>query len=83
MPNERPIGETEGEYSVWQFSSPELGDIQECVRRYVGPEEAVKAAHHYCTNVAAQMGFTVRVIIVDGGDFINFEWKYGKGVTFK
>lgn len=75
------IGDTEGEFSVYHFSSPALGDIQECVRRWVGPEEAVEAAKHYCTSVAAQLGFTVRVIITDGGDNTNFEWIRGKGYT--
>jgi len=77
------IGNTHGEFSVWQFSSPEFGNVQDCVRRYVGAEEAVEAAHFYTHNVAAKQGFTVRVIITDGGDFTNFEWIYGKGVTFK
>ena len=55
----------------------------EYVRRFVSAEEAVKVAHHYCNNVAARMGITKRVIITDGGDSINFEWKFGEGVTFK
>ena len=55
----------------------------EYVRRFVPAEEAVKAAHHYCNSVAARMGITKRVIITDGGDSINFEWKFGEGVTFK
>ncbi|MEY9181825.1 hypothetical protein [Bradyrhizobium sp. CB1015] len=32
--------------------------------------------------VAAKLGVVTRVIITDGGDFINFEWKFGEGVTY-
>jgi hypothetical protein len=68
-----------GEFSVYQFF--EDGSY-EMVRQFVGPEEAVKAAKHYTTSVAARMGITVRVIITDGGDCTAFEWKYGEGVVF-
>ena len=54
----------------------------EYVRRYVGAEEAVKAAHFYSHNLACQLGITQRVIIEDGGGSIVFEWKRGEGVTF-
>ena len=69
----------QGEYSVVQFF--EDGNY-EYVRRWVTAEEACKAAKHYTTSVGARLGFTKRVIITDGGDFTNFEWKYGEGVTF-
>ena len=68
------------EFSVCQFFAD---DSYEYVRRNVGAEEAVKAAHHYCNSVGAKMGMTKRVIITDGGDSVYFEWQYGKGVTFK
>lgn len=68
-----------GEFSVYQFF---LDDSYEQVRRHVNSEEAVKAAAHYTTCVGARIGTTVRVIIVDGGDSIAFEWKYGEGVVF-
>jgi cellulase/cellobiase CelA1 len=68
------------EFSVCQFFED---GTSEYVRRNVGPKEAVDAAHHYCNSVGARMGFTKRVIITDGGDCVNFEWVYGKGVTFK
>lgn len=70
----------QGEFSVCQFF--EDGSY-EYVRRFVDAEEAVKAAHHYTNNVACKMGITKRVIITDGGDCINFEWKHGEGVTYK
>ena len=69
-----------GEFSVCQFF--EDGSY-EYVRRNVDPKTAVEAAHHYCHSVGAQIGTTVRVIITDGGDCCNFEWQFGKGVTFK
>jgi hypothetical protein len=73
------IGQTEGEFSVCQFFK---NDMYEYTRRWVGPEEAVLAFKHYTTSVAAQLGMTVRVILTDGGDEINMEWQYGKGITF-
>lgn len=68
-----------GEFSVCQFFED---DSYEYVRRYVDIEEAVNAAKHYTSSVGAQLGFTKRVIITDGGDCINFEWQYGQGITY-
>jgi hypothetical protein len=67
------------EFSVIQFFED---GSWECVRRFVGPEEAVKAAHHYTHSVASKLGIVERVIITDGGDDCVFEWKAGEGVTF-
>jgi len=69
-----------GHFSVVQFFED---DSFEFVRRGVCAEEAVKAAHHYCNSVGAKLGFTRRVIITDIDDCVNFEWRFGKGVTFK
>jgi hypothetical protein len=69
---------SENEFSVCQFFED---GTHEYVRRWVGAEEAVKAARHYTDNVAAKLGITERVIITDGGDHCVFEWKYGEGVT--
>lgn len=66
-------------FSVWQFFSD---GTQEKYKENVPAEEAVKAARHCCYNVAANMGITVRVIIVDSDDYTNFEWKKGEGVVF-
>ena len=66
-------------YQVWQFLS---GGAQEKVRDGVGPEEAVKAAHHYTHNVAARLGLTERVIITDDGDCTVLEWRKGQGIVF-
>jgi hypothetical protein len=68
-----------GEFSVYQFFHD---GTYEKVREMVSADEAVKAAKHYCSCVAAQMGITVRVIITDGGDCTSFEWKRGEGVVF-
>lgn len=68
-----------GEFSVCQFFED---DTFEYVRRFVDAEEAVDAAKHYTSNVAAKLGIVRRVIITDGGDCTNFEWKFGVGVTY-
>lgn len=67
------------EFSVCQFFDD---GSYEYVRRFVSAEEAMKAVQHYTTSVGARIGTTVRVIITDGGDYTNFEWKFGEGVTF-
>ena len=67
------------EFSVCQFFS---SGTHEYVRRFVSAEEAGEAFKHYCTSVAARMGMIARVIITDGGDCINAEWQYGKGLTY-
>lgn len=28
------------------------------------------------------IGIIRKVIITDGGDFINFQWEFGKGITY-
>lgn len=70
---------TQGEFSVAQWFPN--GDY-EYVRRFVGAEEAVYTAKHYCTCVGAKIGTTVRVMITDGGDHCVFEWNRDDGVTF-
>lgn len=70
---------TRGEFSVCQFF--EDGQYEYFVR-YVPVERAMEAAHHCATSVGAKAGFTKRVIITDGGDAVNFEWKYGEGIVF-
>jgi hypothetical protein len=54
----------------------------EYVRERVSAEEAGKAFHHYTHSVGARMGTTVRVIITDGGDCTNAEWKHGEGLIY-
>lgn len=69
----------DNEFSVCQFFEDES---YEYVRRFVSAEEATRAFSRYTTSVGAQIGTTKRVIITDGGDCINAEWQYGKGITF-
>jgi hypothetical protein len=68
-----------GEFNVVQFFPD---DTYEYVRKFVSAEDAVKAAVYYATSVGAKLGTTRRVIITDGGDCINWEWKYGEGVVY-
>lgn len=70
---------SENHFSVCQFFPD--GDY-EYVRRYVSAEEATKAFQHYTACVGARLGTTCRVIITDGGDCINAEWEFGKGITY-
>jgi hypothetical protein len=69
-------GET---FSVCQFFRD---GTSEYVRRNVPAKEAVEAAQHYTSSVAASLGMVERVIITDSGDQTNFEWQHGKGVTY-
>jgi hypothetical protein len=66
-------------FSVYQWFED---DTYEAVRRHVEQAEAVRAAAHYSTSVAARLGFTRRVIITDAGDTIVWEWQFGKGRTW-
>lgn len=52
-----------------------------CEMQWVGPAVAVKAARRLTHGPAGQAGVVSRVIITDGGDFCNFEWKDGR-VTY-
>lgn len=70
---------TTGEFSVCQFF---INGMHEYVRRNVGPEEALRAFKHYTDNVATAAGIVNRVIITDGGDFTNLEWRAGRGFTY-
>lgn len=70
---------SDGEFSVCQFF---INDTYEYVRRFVSAEEAVIAFKHYTNNVATKMGIIERVIITDGGDHTNIEWRPDKGFTY-
>lgn len=74
-----PEPESDEPFSVCQFF--EDGSC-EWVRRDVGAEEAVKAAHHYTHNVASRLGLVKRVIITDGEDYCVFCWTREEGITF-
>lgn len=67
------------EFSVYQFF---LDGSNEAVVRFVDVKEAVERAIALTQSVGARIGTTKRVIITDGGDFINFEWKHGEGFVY-
>jgi hypothetical protein len=68
-----------GEFSVCQFFAD---GSYKYVRRNVSPDEAVAAFEHYANSVSARASWTRRVIITDGGDCTNAEWRYGEGLTY-
>ena len=67
------------EFSVYQFFKD---DQSECVKQFVGPQEATECAAQLIRSVGARMGITQRVIITDGGDCTNFMWEHVKGVVY-
>ena len=71
---------TTNEFSVYWWDA---SDGQHEELRFVDGETAVNRASSLANGPAAQLGMVKRIIITDGGDFINFEWKHGQGVTFK
>lgn len=54
----------------------------EYICRFVSALEAIKVFKQQTETVGAKMGTSVRVILTDGGDCINMEWKHGIGFTF-
>jgi hypothetical protein len=67
------------EFSVYQYFPD---DSYEAVVRFVEAQKAIQVAKQCCTSVGAKIGTTRRVIITDGGDCINFEWIFEKGIVF-
>ena len=63
------------EFSVYWWDAAGLEHTE---LRLVGPDEAVRAVKRLTTGPAAQHGMVSRVIITDGGDFCNFEWRDGR-----
>lgn len=70
---------TNERFCVWQFFED---GSREKVRDWVSLEDSVSSFRHYTTSVAAKLGITQRVIIVDSGNCICAEWIYKKGVVF-
>jgi hypothetical protein len=68
-----------GEFSVYQYFD---GGSYECVLEFVDAKTAVEKAKALTETVGARMGTTRRIVITDGADNTNFEWKFGEGVTF-
>jgi hypothetical protein len=52
------------------------------VREYVSGDEAMAVFKQCTRSFGAKHGLVRRVLITDGGDEINVEWKYGKGITY-
>lgn len=67
------------EFSVCQFF--EDGSY-EYVCRFEMPEYAMKLFFNMTRSLGARIGTTVRVIVTDGGDCTNAEWKHGEGYTY-
>jgi hypothetical protein len=67
------------EFSVYQFFRDET---HERVHVDVSGQEALAAFYRLIASPGARTGTTRRVIIIDGGDCTNFEWRHGEGVVF-
>jgi hypothetical protein len=67
------------EFNVVQFFED---DSYEFVCRRVSAEVAVTTAKRSTETIGARIGTVRRVIITDAGDYTNFEWKFGEGVTY-
>jgi len=74
-PNDRP------QYSVCQFL---VDGTHEYIKRWITAREAVEIAQSYTmpSRPGVKLGIIRRVIITDSGDYINWEWQHGVGVTF-
>lgn len=82
MNNDDPIPEglpNESEFSVYQFFAD---GTYEKVVSFVGPEKAMQTVTALANSIGAKLGTTKRIIMTDGGDCINWEWKFGEGITF-
>lgn len=64
-----------GEFNVYWWD--DKGDQYEELR-FVNATTAVRRARTLTNGPAAKVGVVKRVIITDGGDCINFEWKDGE-----
>jgi hypothetical protein len=69
-------------FSVYQMFSEKAGGMTEKVRELVPAQQAIEAFAHYTNSVGAKLGIVERVIVTDGGDCTNVEWRYGKGYTY-
>jgi len=50
--------------------------------RWVTGEVAVRGFRRFCEGPQARAGLWHRIIVTDGGDFTNMEWKHGEGYTY-
>ena len=67
---------SDGEFSLFWWDA-DGGQHDEL--RFVDPKTAVEKAHALTISVGGRLSFVERVIITDGGDCTNFEWKKGAG----
>jgi hypothetical protein len=68
-----------GEFSVYWWDRAGNQHEEHCG---VDAKTAVTAAKRLAHGPASVLGIVSRVIITDGVNCINFEWKKGEGVTF-
>jgi hypothetical protein len=73
------VGLDRAEFSVCQFF---VDGSYECVCQCATAERAFEIFKNYTLSVGARLGTTVRVIITDGDDYTNAEWKFGEGLTY-
>ncbi|PWT91992.1 MAG: hypothetical protein C5B54_04240 [Acidobacteria bacterium] len=72
---------TTAEFSVYAFYDDADTEYHaEC--EFVSAETAVRTAVSLVKSVAGRTGFIKRVIVTDGSDSINWEWRHGFGVVF-
>lgn len=66
-------------FDVWQFFS---GGSKERVLLRGSAEEAMLKALELKRSGGAKIGTTIRIIVVDSGDLITWEWRFARGVIF-
>ncbi len=71
--------EQANEFSTYEFYE---GGSYTALCKYVSAKQSVDEAQKVIVGPDAKSGKVKRVIITDGGDCTNFEWEYGKGITF-
>jgi len=66
-------------FNVVQFFE---GNLSDYICRGVSPEDAMRTLGDYSRRPAAKIGIIKRLIVTDGGDCTNAEWRFGEGFTF-
>lgn len=66
-------------FSVHQFFAD---DSHKWVGRGLSAERAMQLTRQCCTSDGARVGATIRVVLVDDGEAVCFEWKHREGITF-
>lgn len=69
----------QNEFSVCQFFPD---GSYEYIKRFIPALEAVETFKDYSNRPAAKIGIIRRLIVTDGGDCINMEWKFKEGYTY-